>query len=124
MHMEDHRLYSLSFHHRGASKFWVVVRPSSAARLEACLALCMEEMFGLEWATPRCSQFVRHMSVWVSLEKLGEWRVAFELVEQRAGNLIITASGANHQGWNAGDTEAETINYANSAAAWRLAGYC
>jgi hypothetical protein len=38
MHIEDYRLFSLSFHHRGASKFRVMVRPSSAARLEARLA--------------------------------------------------------------------------------------
>ncbi len=56
----------------------------------------MEDVFGLEWATPRCSQFMRHMYVWVSLEKLGEWGVAFELMEQRVGDLIITAPGAYH----------------------------
>ncbi len=72
------------------------MRPLLAVWLEECLALCMEDVFGLEWATPRCSQFMRHMYVWVSLEKLGEWGVAFELMEQRVGDLIITAPGAYH----------------------------
>jgi hypothetical protein len=55
MHIEDHRLFLLSFHYCGASKFWVIVKPSSSARLEACLASYLEDVLGLEWATPRCS---------------------------------------------------------------------
>jgi hypothetical protein len=63
------------------------------------------------------------MSVWVSLEILTQWGVAFELVEQRPGDLIITAPGAYHQGWNAGASLAEAINYADGAAVERLARY-
>ncbi len=52
------------------------------------------------------------------------WGIAFELVEQRASDLIITAPGAYHQVLNAGATVAEAIHYADGAAAGRLAGYC
>jgi hypothetical protein len=123
MHIEDHRLFSLNYHHRSASKFWVMVAPSSAAHLEACLATYAGEVLGPQHEVPQCSQFVRHMSVWVGLEALNKWGVAYELAEQRPGDLVITAPGTYHQKWNAGANLNEAINYADDAVVERLAGY-
>jgi hypothetical protein len=123
MHIEDHRLFSLNYHHRGASKFWVIVAPSSAALVESCLATYIPEMWGPKQQVPCCSQFVRHMSVWVALETLNEWGISYEVVEQRPGDLIITVPGAYHQGFNAGANLNEAMNYGDDAVIERLAGY-
>jgi hypothetical protein len=63
------------------------------------------------------------MSVWVGLEALEEWGVDYEVAEQRPGELVITAPGTYHQGWNAGANLNEAINYADDAVVERLAGY-
>jgi hypothetical protein len=115
--VEDSLLYSLNYLHAGASKFWVVVPPSERDRLERRL---LEHYDG---ARPPCSQFVRHMSVWVPVEVLERWGIAHVGIKQRPGDLFVMAPSAYHQGWNAGWNVAETINYGDGASATRVRGY-
>jgi hypothetical protein len=97
INLEDHRLFSLNYHYRGASEFWVIVQPSLGPALKACLATYLEDVWGVAHSNPPCcSQFVRHMSIWVGLKALDAWGIKYEVVEQRPGELIITAPGAYH----------------------------
>ncbi len=62
MCVEEHFLYTVTFLHRGASMFWVVVPPDYYQRLECSLARYQQLYWGSEWSgLPRCSQFVRHL---------------------------------------------------------------
>jgi jumonji domain-containing protein 2 len=74
-------------------------------------------------ARPPCSQFVRHMSAWVLVEVLEWWDIAYIGVEQRPGELVVTAPGAYHQGWNAGWNVAGAVNYGDGACTARIRGY-
>jgi hypothetical protein len=114
--VEDSLLYSLNYLHAGALKFWVVVPPSERDRLVRRL------LEHYEGARPPCSQFVRHMSVWVPVEVLERWDIAHVGVEQRPSDLFVTASGT-HQDWNAGWNIAEAVNYGDGASATRVRGY-
>ncbi len=95
--------------------------PHERKHLEKCLWPYVRQLWG--WRRPRCAQFVRHLSVWVALEALADWDVEYTLVEQRAGECMVTAPGAYHQGWNAGANVAEAINYGDAASAERAQGY-
>ncbi len=115
--MVDSLLYSLNYLHAGASKFWVVVPPSERDRLERRLLEHYTD------ARPPCSQFVRHMSVWVPVEVLQRWDIACIGVEQRPGELLVTAPGTYFEGWNAGWNVTEAVNYGDGASAARVRGY-
>ncbi len=125
LHCEDHWLYSLNYLHRGAPKYWLVVPPHERKHLEKCLWGNLGARWGAPWQQrpPACSQFMRHLGVWVSPGALCGWDVNFELVEQRPGELMVTAPGAYHQGWNAGVNVAEAINFGDGASAQRAAAY-
>jgi hypothetical protein len=123
MHCEDHWLYSLNYLHRGAPKYWVIVAPHERKHLEKCLWGYMSNRWGLGWERPRCSQFVRHLSVWVSLGALKSWDIDYELVKQQPGELMVTAPEAYHQGWSGGANVAEAINFGDGASPQRSTAY-
>jgi hypothetical protein len=119
MHVEDSALYSLNFLHAGAPKYWVVVDPRDAERLERriCESRCLPPPQQL------CRQFVRHQSLWVPVEVLNLWDIRYTALEQKVGELVVTASGAYHQGWNGGWNVAEAINYGDGRSAARARSY-
>jgi hypothetical protein len=123
MHCEDYWLYSFNYLHRGAPKYWVVVAPHERKHLEKCLWSYLGALWGPKWDRPRCSQVVRHLSVWVSLGALKSWDIDYELVKQQPGELMVTAPEAYHQGWSGGANVAEAINYGDGASARRAATY-
>ncbi len=119
MHVEDSRLYSLNFLHAGAPKYWVVVDPRDAERLER--RIC--ESCRRPPPQRLCRQFVRHLSLWVPVEVLTQWDIRYTALKQEAGELVVTAPGAYHQGWNGGWNVAEAINYGDGRSAARARGY-
>ncbi len=123
-HVEDHYLYSFSFLHRGASKFWVIIAPWAAGRFEAYLEKYMRVRWQSRWQESMgCSQFARHCPLWVNLGALRAWGIPFHVVEQRQGDLIVTAPGAYHQGWNGGANIAEAVNWGDGMTRQRTAQY-
>ncbi len=64
LHVEDSLLHSLNYLHADASKFWVIVLLSEPDWLVSRL------LEHYEGARLLCSQFVRHMSVWVPVKVL------------------------------------------------------
>ncbi len=131
LHVEDSLLYSLNYLHKGAPKYWVIVHPHDSERLERRLRAKSGSSSGNSGsgggAAPGsaeiCSQFLRHASVWVPLDVLDLWDIRYTTVEQRPGELVVTAPGAYHQGWNGGWNVAEAINYGDGASAKRIRGY-
>jgi hypothetical protein len=128
LHVEDGLLYSLNYLHKGAEKYWVVVHPHDSDRLER--RLLAESSGGSgggggddAGSADRCSQFLRHKSVWVPLDVLDLWDIRYTTVVQKKGDLVVTAPGAYHQGWNGGWNVAEAINYGDGASAKRIRGY-
>jgi hypothetical protein len=123
MHCEDHWLYSFDYLRRGAPKYWVIVAPHKRKHLEKCLCNYLSALWGSQWQRPRCSQFMRHLGVWVSLGALRSWDIDYEIVKQRPGELMVTAPETYHQGWSGGANVAEAINYGDGSSARRAAAY-
>ncbi len=119
LHVEDSYLCSLNYLHAGAPKFWVVIHPHDAERLE-------KRLLDAHYAPPpgdACSQFVRHMSAWVPVELLDHWDLRYTTVEQQPGDLVVTAPGAYHQGCNSGWNVAEAVNYGDGMGDARALDY-
>ncbi len=124
LHLEDSVLYSLNYLHMGASKFWVVVHPYDRERLKRRLRDSYRPKSHNDPNPRACSQFVRHMSVWVPVETLDRWDIRYTALEQLPGDLVVTAPGSYHQGWNAGWNVAEAINYGDGRSPSRTRDYC
>lgn len=114
-HIEDFHLHSLNLLHHGR-KVWVIVRPEHRVKLDN--AILSTNLLN----RPRCEQFVRHASLYIPLGTLDKWGVSYTLIEQKAGEILITLPGAYHQGFSVGATLAEAVNYADDD--WTEKGYC
>jgi hypothetical protein len=66
---------------------------------------------------------VRHQSLWVPVEVLNLCDIRYTTLQQNAGELVVTAPGAYHQGWNGGWNVAEAINYGDGKSAARVRSY-
>ena len=98
MHLEDWNLYSLNYLHAGAWKAWIVVKPYDRARLEE-RAKSYYAVIYHEYETKHlCSQFLRHLSLWIPPRTLDSWGVGYTRIIQKPGDLVVTAPGAYHQG--------------------------
>ncbi len=104
-HCEDFHLPSINIDWVGASKMWLVVRPSSLPIFERSV----RTYFG---CNRPCSQFVRHLNCLPSPSLLKAWGVDFEVVEQKAGQLVVLDPYVYHVVINSGPSLAEAINFA------------
>lgn len=112
---------SLNYHHFGADKIWRVVSPRyyhivedfvTARLLDATAARKGRRLPG-----KRCSQFVRHASVYLpgaTLDVAGARSIQFR---QRPGELVITWPLAYHEGYNEGLNINEACGYGHKN--WR-----
>ncbi len=74
LYVKDYNLHSLNYLHGGAPKVWLIMEPSANHQLETLLHAYADKMWGRKWrGQPRCSQFARHMSVFVPLSVLNRW---------------------------------------------------
>lgn len=112
LHVEDHYLYALNLLFGGSAKNWIVVAPEHRAKLEDHLRPSMRHAFGGYWPMESCSQFARHLRIVVPPAVLVRWEIPFTHLRQRAGEMVVVAPGAYHQGWNEGANLAESANYA------------
>lgn len=121
LHAEDYNAMSLNYHHFGADKIWRVVSPRyydvvedfvTARLLDATAARKGRRLPGR-----RCSQFVRHASVYLpgtTLDVAGARSIQFR---QRPGELVITWPLAYHEGYNEGLNINEACGYGHKN--WR-----
>ena len=106
-HVEHLGLYSISHLHAGR-KLWRIVTPSAADAFVTNLKETNSEIF---W---ECEQCVRHAGIFVPLSTLEEWGIPFTILDQKAGEIIITMPWAYHAGFSCGYTLAEAVNYADA----------
>lgn len=113
MHIEDAKLYSINILHKGR-KIWIIIPPRARRQFEERLREDNPDASG-------CSQFVRHLSIFIPVSKLTEWEIPFFVIDQRAGDAIVTFEDTYHEGFCVGPTAAEAVNYA--AKDWTVKGY-
>lgn len=131
LHIEDSSLASINVLHGGSPKFWYGIPFSNAPKLERVVKLY----------TPKnipCDMLIRHKSILippsalemnkikfskVSLHHISKIQILgvnifpnfiFHQVVQEAGEIIVTAYGAYHQGMNLGFNFCESTNYATA----------
>ncbi|ERF68659.1 hypothetical protein EPUS_05720 [Endocarpon pusillum Z07020] len=105
-HKEDFNLQSANLLHAGAPNVWVLISSRQADQFEARIA----ELFGLTNSNIKCSQFVRHSNVIIPPTLLEVWGIAFEVVLQYPGEIIVTDYNVYHYVWHAGPNISEAIN--------------
>lgn len=115
-HIEDANLGSINYLHCGYPKLWCIIPAAEKHHFEDFVrshlgARCID----------RCSQFVRHASIWPSLPALVEAGVKFSVILQEPGQVVVTFPDSYHFGANTGPNIAEAVNYAPEE--WSPADY-
>jgi hypothetical protein len=105
--VEGYGAHSITYHHTGADKVWYIVKPSEFQHIEEFVFNQRENKADID---PRCSQFVRHESIYMQPETLAAG-VECTRVVQKPGEMVIVFPFAYHQGFNAGANIAETQIY-------------
>lgn len=103
MHIEDAGLQSANILYAGEPKLWVIIAPHYRQLLE-------EKLKSNFRAISSYAQFMRHLALIISPQKLAEWEIDFLIVIQRPGELIITFPFAYHFSFNLRPNRAEAIN--------------
>ncbi len=114
MHREDGDLHSINYLYEGA-KYWIVVPETHATMLEE------EVRQRSGHSLHDCAQFLRHTATYFPVSILEEWQIPYKVVHQKAGEVMITFPRVYHQGFSAGYTFAEAVNYADQD--WSIEGY-
>lgn len=118
LHAEDYNAMSLNYHHFGADKIWRVVSPRYYHVVEDFVAAqLLGPTKGRKLPHKKCSQFVRHTSIYLpgtTLEVAGARSIQFR---QRPGELVITWPLAYHEGYNEGVNINEACGYGHKN--WR-----
>ncbi|CAM9638241.1 unnamed protein product [Pylaiella littoralis] len=105
-HVEDSAMYSVNFHHSGASKQWYGVPGSSAADLEKCLAK------NLGATSEPFSDHLYSITKMLSPSYLMQDGVPVCRVLQNAGHFVVTFPNAYHGGFSYGFNCGEAVNFA------------
>ncbi|EON69796.1 hypothetical protein W97_09059 [Coniosporium apollinis CBS 100218] len=105
LHIEDGLLGSINLVVAGHPKIWLMVAASDREKLETAVQNAFRK-------TTACSQFVRHKNLVLSPSLLDRWGISYQVVECRAGELVVTLPGAYHQVVNQGPNIAEAVNFA------------
>lgn len=103
-HVEDEKLCSINFVHRGGKKMWFFV---PAEFHEAVAKLFIEDY-------EHCPHHLRHKSVFIEPSVLREQKIPVFEAEQAPGEFIITFPDAVHFGYNATRNQAEAVNFATT----------
>ena len=116
MHREIGDLLSINYLWEG-DKYWVTVPSSHAITLEQ-----KSKETNKAFYTADCTQTLQHSATWYPVSILEEWKIPYTIIHQRAGEVVITFPQVYHQGFSAGYTFAEAVNYAD--ADWNIQDYC
>ena len=97
-HRDDFDLHSINLLYTGR-KIWTII---SQEKFKNTAGYC---------SFP-CSQVLRHNHVSFTQEQLKELNIPYHVVDQQAGQFVITFPKAYHQGFSPASSVAEAINYA------------
>ncbi|KAH8151822.1 uncharacterized protein LAJ45_03813 [Morchella importuna] len=117
LHAEDYNAFSLNYQHLGAPKTWRVVCPRDFYLVEGFVDGVLHPSSSSGKEPAKCSQFVRHASLFLpkeTLETAGARSIQFS---QNPGELVVTWPLAYHQGWNEGVNVNEACGYGHKG--WR-----
>lgn len=110
MHAEDQNLASCNYLLAGHVKVWYIVPPGYYA---ATVRMLLSEFRGADSALERCPHAAMHKRYLVHPDVLRVVHgIPVSRIVQRPGDLIITAPGTFHFGYNAGPNLAEATNIA------------
>lgn len=89
---------TIFYNHRGQPFNWIIVPDNQKAALEDHIRRAFsEELGGRE-----CSQFVTHMSLWLTLRLLSGWKIEFSEVTLKEHQLLFVFPGAYYWGFSSG----------------------
>jgi len=116
MHRKDGDLHFINYLYK-EDKYWVTVSRSQAELLKQKFKE-MNDSYYLS----NCAQFLWQFATYFLTSILNEWNISYKVVHQKAEEVIITYSQVYHQGFSAGYTFTEAVNYADQN--WNIQGYC
>ncbi|KAL9039724.1 MAG: hypothetical protein Q9214_004761, partial [Letrouitia sp. 1 TL-2023] len=114
--------YSIHYLHCGANTTWTVASPY----FTTLLAENIHRKTGLygpkspvtkPYNPPGCSEFVKHLALYLYEKTLGDWEVEYTQVIQQPGEIMIIFPFAYYQNYSNGFNIMETTAYANER--WR-----
>lgn len=114
LHCEDWNLWSINHLHIGIKR-WIVIPPNQRSLLESRLRSSNFTKM------KQCSQFVRHLNIYISTHLLDAWSISYCAFFQHANEIVILRPKTYHQGFSCGYTLAEAVNYADSG--WDVEDY-
>ncbi|XP_034255173.1 uncharacterized protein LOC117653540 [Thrips palmi] len=106
VHVEDLSLFSINFLHHGHPKLWVIIPPTSVAKLHFFLSR--------EFTSPTqgsCHNLLRHKYHLPTPNWLKRNGIPFKVVIQRQGQGVVVTPNAAHFGFNLGYNIAEAANF-------------
>ena len=109
-HKEDGDTMSLNILYMGV-KVWITIPPQHERLLEDHFTS----------GKYKCAQFIRHKSTFIPRSTLSGWGVSYRVTRQSANEIIVVYPHVYHQGFSAGSTSAEAVNYVPSG--WSISGY-
>jgi hypothetical protein len=114
-------LTTILYHHRGAPRLWIVVPPVESAKLESCVRRVFDEELGGVEEKGCCSQFVKHLNLWVTPGLLRSWGVRFTQVLLREKQMLFFFPRSYFWGMSTGFSIVEAKAVAGPK--WVLGGY-
>ena len=112
MQMGQYGAYTLNYHHRGAARHYLIVKPSEFDKVEAHVLHLTKKDTQAE-KTLRCSQFVAHQKIMITSEDLIFQDIGHFKVTQHPGELVIIFPWAYYQGRSDGPNISEQMLYAS-----------
>jgi histone demethylase JARID1 len=105
-HSEDHYTYSVNYQHLGATKTWYGIPGSQAEKFEQVARATAPEIFEKQ------PNILFQRGTILSPEHIITNNVNCYVIDQRAGQFVITFPKAYHAGFNHGFNFNEAVNYA------------
>lgn len=110
-------LATVIYHHRGSPRLWIVVPPTEHSNLERRI----REEFQPELGEGYCSQFVKHLSLWITPDLLREWGMGFIQVLQEEKQMLFLFPSSYYWGMSTGFSIVEMKAVAGPR--WELSDY-
>ena len=107
-HNEDHYAYSANYQHFGATKTWYGIPAEDAYRFENAMRDAVPELFEAQ------PDLLFQLVTILPPDKLVQYGVKVYVLDQRAGEFVVTFPQAYHAGFNHGFNFNEAVNFAPS----------
>lgn len=113
-------LVTLKYHHRGSPINWIVVSPQAKTNFESKI----REEFKQSITDPECSQFIKHLNLWLIPAMLDLWHIKYFRMTQNQGQLLFLFPDAYYWGWCPGQSIVETKYHAGTQWDCRSYAFC